>query len=334
MLIEKCDLLKTIKLVANFDTGASPYASVHFPAEGKPEFSRTSGNGFIQTKDYVPDNLAYISLPHLQDCLKVSAESIDMRFRNGSVILDSTQNSYNNDLVVHTVKAAAAGVKTHQIGEPGRVRLDPSVFLGLNMASIRTVSQPVLKDGRLLLPTLAGMVIWTTPDSLKPIQLYPRDSFLRFVCGTVLESLMISEKGYWGAARDGVFSFLSGHTINTQLFDKYNTPGTEVSRLNAPRLVQALYNSTVLCGDNDGVEMDYKSGIVCKDKFGNEQKFSLGASHSWPRFVMMGKSAKLLVDALSQSKEEDVVLYSIPPKPGQSTTMRLVRGDFEVNFNV
>jgi len=209
------------------------------------------------------------------------------------------------------------------------------VFLGLNMTNFHTVSQPVLKNGRLLIPTRAGMVMWTAPASLKPIQLYPRESFLRFACGTVLENLMISERGYWGAARDGVFSFLSGHTVNTQLFDKYDTPGTEISRLNAARLIQALHNSTILCGgDRDRVEVDYKSGIVCRDKFGNEQKFSLGASHPWPKFVMMGSSAKLLVDALSQSNEEGAVLYSIPPKLGQSTTMRLVRGEFEVNFNV
>ena len=70
MLIEKCDLLKTIKLVANFDTSASPYASVHFPVEGKPEFSRTSGNGFIQTKNFVPLNLTHISIPTFRTALR------------------------------------------------------------------------------------------------------------------------------------------------------------------------------------------------------------------------------------------------------------------------
>lgn len=334
MLIEKSDLLKTIRAIAAFDnTSASPYVAIHFPPEGKPEFYRSSSFGFIQTKGFDTNNLAYVSLAHLQDCLKISPELLEISLKpDGTVRLHSTESIYDNVYHVHSVRESSSGLKAHVIGEPRRKTLPPDTFLNLDVRPFTPSNlkgQPILKDGRLTFTTDFGNLIWAAPECLKTVQLMPSYSFLRFACGQRLEDLVQSEKGYWGAVRDDLVTYLIGHmTQKTEPYDVYNVPGTEVARFPASRLVDALSRAVVM--SNNKVELDPKTGVSCRDNFGNEQKMAVGTSNgTWPKFSLLNPTAKLIVDILSQSSEEEAVLYMVP---GKSNTLRLVRGNFETNF--
>jgi hypothetical protein len=333
MLIDKGDLLKLLRTVATFDTNASPYVAIQLVDDGLPRFYRSSNFGFIQSKDFGVTKQTYISLSHFQDCLKVlGEEKVQIALdANGIVKIYSTDNTFESELRIHTVPATQAGLKHHDIGDI-KMRLEPLALAGINTSPFKVATPPVLVNGKLMLATANGIVMWQGPDTLRTIQLQPRDAFLRLVAGSsAVEELVLTEKGYWGVVIAGLLFFISGHNIGRPLFDVYNVPGVELARLPAQRLVFALGAAAALCSDNDRVELDPVDGVMTRDKFGNDSKFSLGAATGWTKFATFGKTAKTLVDALSQSKDEEAVLEKLT---STHPTMRLRRGNFEVSFKV
>jgi hypothetical protein len=335
MLINKAEVLKSLKMIAGFDPTASPYVAVQFPPDGAaPAFYRSSNYGFIKSKS-IDDagELTYVSLSHLQDCLKnLPDDQIDMAVeKNGGLKVSSVDAMFDNYLRVHTVHLSQAGLKRHSIGEVV-TRLSPQVFSAFDVKPFHAEAAPSLIKGILTLGTLHGVVMWHGATmALNAVNLSPRESFLRMVCGSEdIEEVVITDHNYWGVSIAGLTTYISGHTMGRQLFDSYDVAGEELAKLPAERLVFALKAAANLCGDTQKVLVDPKRGIESRDRFGNEAVFSLGVG-GWNKFYIFAKTAKAIIDVISQTNEEEAVLYNVPqPHP----TMRLKRGNFEINFRI
>ncbi len=331
MLIDKSELIKTLRTIDRFDTNSSPYVAVVLMDDIPPSFYRSSAFGFIQSKEFGLDPVTNVSLSHLRDCLGVLREdkveiSTDP---NGILKISSLDNTFDSELRVHTVTAAQAALKRHDIGNI-TIRFEPNVFLGIDTSPFKLKIPPVLALGRLMLATSDAVVIWDGPDSLKQATSQPREMFLKAATGnSAVEQILLTENNYWGVVANGLVTFSYGHTLGRELFDVYNVPSTELVKLPADRLVYALRAAAGLVGDKDRIEIDPKNGVTARNRFGSEAKFSLGQVAGWNKFGVFGGTAQAIVDALSQSKDEEAVLSSVPMV---HPTMRLRRGPFEVSF--
>jgi hypothetical protein len=330
-LIQKNELLRTLRTISTFDVGGSPYLTVQFPqGSGVPNFFRSSQAGFIQSTGLGSGQRAYVSLSHLKDCLQVlKDDQVTLGLSTtGGVVLNSTDHTYESELHIHTVHKDQAGIKQHDIGNI-KLRLDPGVFAGFDSRPFTCAAAPSLVDGRIMLPTIAGISIWSGPDDLKAIQLQPRESLLKFISQSV-DEVCLSEKGYWGAVSGGLLSFIGAHTSGTQLYHSYALAGNELAKIPRGRLITALQAAASLCSDSDKVELCPTQGVVTRDPMGNQAKFSIGQHTGWTKFRMLANTAKLIVDTLTQTAGEEAVLKSVPGHP--QPTFRLECGCWEVNF--
>src|SRR5271157_3229307 len=152
MLIEKSELLKTLRALETFDTSASPYVAVQLVEDNFPRFYRSSINGQIQSADFdlLKTGNTYVSLSHFQDCLRVLQEKkIELTLdTNGILKISSMDNSFDSEIRVHTVPATQAGLKAHELGQVA-TNLDPNTFLGCDSSPFAVASPPMLVDGRL-----------------------------------------------------------------------------------------------------------------------------------------------------------------------------------------
>ncbi len=329
-MLDKADLLKTLRAISSYDSGASPYIAVQVQPDKPLLFFRSSNFGSIQSTDLTIPNpsLTYVSLEHFQDCLKVLKESeVQVELdANGTLVVSSIDNTFNSILRVHTVQANQTGLKHHDVG-PVKTWIDPTAFLGIDVKPFHAAIPPVLVNGKLMLATHWGVVLWHGPESLKNLTVQPREAILKLVCGNKeIRSIFLTENGYWGADAGNLVTFIYGHLIGKELFNANNVAGVKLADLPADRLVTSLKAVSGLCGDKDKVELDPKRGVVTRDRFGNEATFSLGVVGGWNKITTFGKTAKTIVDALSQSEDEEVSLWSV------GSSMRLQRGPFEVNF--
>jgi hypothetical protein len=324
-LVDKAELLKTLRALHAFDFG-SPYLAVY--VDEPLTFYRSSPFGFIQSVNRsIAVNPTYANLAQLQERLRILPEEaveIDID-PNGVLVISSIDNTFFNELRVHTVKAAAAGVKEHDIGVIG-LRLDPRIFSGFNAKPFQIVSNPFLKRGKILLPTTTGIVTWQGPAELEKLNIQPRDTFLKFISGGV-EEIYITDKGYWGARTDKLLSFIGAHTGSDLLFNTYDVVGTKLATYPAKRLCQALQSASSIVSGTISMKADE---IVTKDQQGNVCRFGVGGTGTVMPFNIFSKSAKLIVDALEQAIDEEVTLHSITV--GGHSTMRLERGNWQVAF--
>lgn len=331
MLLDKSELLKTLRAVHTFDSNASPYVGVQLAEESTPKFYRSSAFGFISSKDFSTTTPTNVSLTHLQDTLRaLREEKVEVDLDPAGVLrICSTDNTFDSEIRVHTVAASQAGLKRHEVGDIV-TRFDRNVFLGVDPGPFKTKTPPVLAEGKLMFATSDAVVMWSGPDQLKGVKSYPRDNYLRMVCNNAnVTDVILTSAGYWGVVTDELVMFSFGHSIGRELFDAYNIPGVELVRLPAERLVYALDAAAKLIGDKDKVEIDPKNGVTSRNRFGGDAKLSLGGASGWNKFGIFGGTAQAIVDALSQSKDEEAVLYSVSML---HPTMRLRRGPFEVNF--
>ncbi len=335
MLLDKGNLLKILRALETFDTNASPFVAVQLVENNFPRFFRSSINGQIQSADFdlLKTGNTYVSLSHFKDCLRVLIEekvelSLDP---NGILKISSMDQSFDSEIRVHTVPATQAGLKSHELGDVA-TQLISNTFLGCDTSPFAAASPPMLVKGRLFISTRFGAVMWHgAADTLGVIQLQPREPFLKLVTGnSAVEELFLTEKGYWGTRIAGLVIFSYGHMLGKELFDAYAAPGVELTRFPAARLVQALHAAAGLCADQDKIEIRPKEGIVVRDKFGNDSKFSLGGGEGWHKFAAFGRTMKTIADALTQDKSEEVILYDVPSFV--NPTKRLRRGSFEVSF--
>jgi len=335
MLIDKGDLLKVLRTVSGFDNPACAFLGVQLPKDGKPQLHRSSPYGFIQTKDFdinTVDSSIFASLVNLKDLLNAAEDTMEMfADPTGQLRLVSPDGFLR--LQVFTVRKPSAGFKPHALGDPSFLRYSGDIFSGFDVRPFKSLTQPpTLLNGRLLLNTISGTLVWTGSDALKSVQLQPRESFLRFIAGGGIAELLVSKQGFWIAEKDGLVCALYGHRTPTELLTLHTLPGTELTRFAAPRLMSSLTHVSSLTSDTDRVELNPKDGIVCRDKYTNPQIYPSGATTStWPKAAIFGRTAKFIVDALSQTTEDEAVLYSVPLR---NPTYRIVRGSFEVNFGL
>lgn len=331
MLIDKGDLQKVLRLLSGFDNQACAFLGVQFPQDDRPQFHRSSIFGFMQTINFdVTQPHIFASLMNLKDLLGVSADSMDMAVDFfGKLRLESPDGVR---LQVHSVRKEVAGFKPHHLGDPSSFRYPGNTFDGFDIRSFKNLTMPpLLENGRLLVATNAGTIIWTA-EALKAIVMQPREAFLRFIAGNGCPELLVSKQGYWLAEKEGLLCAMSGHSTPADMMDVYKHAGTELTRFHAPRLLTSLSNVVYLTSDTESIELNPREGIVCRDKYRNPQVFPHGATTAtWAKASIFGRTAKLIVDALSQTNEEEAVLYSVPLR---NSTYRIVRGSFEVNFGI
>lgn len=330
MLIDKGELSKVIRVVSGFDSQACAFIGVQLPSDNKPQFHRSGVHGFIQSNHFdLAQPHIFASLNNLRDLLNVSSDTMYMNLDvHGKLRLESTEGTR---LQVHTVRKEAAGFKEHYLGDPSNFRYPGNTFHGFDIRPFKNLtSSPIMSNGRILISTIGGVVIWSS-ETLRNVVMQPRETFLRFIAGGGCPELLVSKQGYWMAGKDDLVCALSGHTTPTDLMQVYNQAGTELTQFHAPQLLSALSNVATLTSDTDRVELT-REGIVCRDKYSNPQVFAHGAANqTWPKGAMFGRTAKLIVDALNQTNEENAVLYSVPLR---NSTYRIVRGAFEVNFGL
>ena len=328
--VDKVEILKTLRTIANFDDEASPFAALSL---SNAKFYRSSAFGYIMSKNAVVDaSSVYVSISHLQDCLRaMPEEKLELALDNKTVVVKSIAAAFQSELRVHTVDVQNAGLKKHPVSNI-KTTLSPDIFKGFDIKPFDVAAAPLLREGRLLVVTPFGAVIWTGPESLKVlnVQSNPRENFLRFVSAGC-ESILITDNGYWGAVGSDLVSFISGHNIAPHLFQLFDVDAEPLATVPANRLVEALKAAAGLCDAGRKVEIKPKEGVTAEDAFGNVSKFGLGDVAGLPQATLPPQSAKLIVDALSQTSEENAVLYWIDQK---NPVLRVTRGSFEVNIKI
>jgi hypothetical protein len=335
MLIVKNDLLKPLKALQSFDHKGAPYVGVQLVDGHKPMFLRTNNDGIIQSKEYGAFPTTFVSLSHLTNVLKNCPEdSIELSVNERGIMrmYGTSEVGSNTETNVHTVSEKQAGIKIHDMGIR-MLTLDTQTFVGFNIDKFTLVSEPVLAHGRLMIATNKGAVIMWTNELFgsQPINLSPREPFLRMICGQQVEELVLTKNGYWGAAIGDLVTYTKGHVLGRQLFDSYNQPGTEAAQLPAERLLTCLRAASSLLDDSEVIEIDPKMGVIAKGTFGDNRN-SLGEEGTWNRFSMQAKTAKVVIDTLSQAAGDYATLELTSTGSGPTSTMRLVRGSLAVNF--
>ena len=335
MLIVKNDLIKPLKAIAAFDHKGAPYVGVQLVDGHKPMFLRSNNDGIIQSKEYGAYPTTFVSLGHLINVLKNCPEdSIELSVNDRGIMrmYGTSEVGSNTETNVHTVAEKQAGMKLHDIG-PKMVTLDSQTFAGFNIDKFTLVSEPVIAHGKLMIATNKGAVVmWSNPlFASQTINLSPREPFLRMVCGQEVDEIVLTKNGYWGATMGDLQTYTKGHILGRQLFDSYNQPGVEAAQLPAERLLTCLRAASALLDEGEIVEIDPKLGVIAKGTFGDNRN-SLGETGTWNRFSMQAKTAKVVIDTLSQGVGDYATLELTSTGSGPTQTMRLVRGALAVNF--
>ena len=340
MLIAKTDLLKPLRAMAGFDPKGSPYAAVQLIDDLPPQLFRSAGDGIIQTKQYGLAPTTYVGLANFIDVLKsFPSDSVELSVTERGILRIGGDSAVHDDVAhVHTVSEGQAGVKRHDIGARVLV-VDPLAFSGLDVRPFcPLINPPVLANGKLMLPTNKGaIVVWRGERldlGLKGDGLYPRETVLRYVTAAPsVDELVVTANGYWGAVVGDLVTYSKGHRVGRQIFDLYDTPGAELARMPAERLVSCLNAVLGLMADTDRVDVDPRLGVVAKGAFG-DSRHPLGETGTWERFGMQAKVAKVCAAALSQATDDYAILESATPGAGSgpAAVLRLRRGPFEVSF--
>jgi hypothetical protein len=335
MLIVKNDLLKPLKALQSFDHKGAPYVGVQLVDGHKPMFLRSNNDGIIQSKEYGAFPTTFVSLSHLINVLRNCPEdSIELSVNDRGIMrmYGTSEVGSNTETNVHTVSEKQAGMKLHDIGTKV-VSFDASTFGGFDIDKLTLVSEPVIAHGKLMLATNKGAVIMWSNElfASQPVNLSPREPFLRMVCGQQVDDLVLTKNGYWGATIGDLVTYTKGHILGRQLFDSYNQPGVEAAQLPAERLLTCLRAASSLLDETEVIEIDPKLGVIAKGTFGDNRN-SLGETGTWSRFSLQAKTAKVVIDTLSQSSGDYATLELTSTGSGPTQTMRLVRGALAVNF--
>jgi hypothetical protein len=326
MKLVKQDLLKTLRNLTLFDSAASPYVALEL--SDTIRFMRSSSVGIIHNLGFGESPPIYVSLKHLVGCTKNLPEDEIFFSTNGGLSVSSIHEIYGvSESHVHTVHKDQAGLKHHLTGN-AQCELDKEVFQSIDFRPFKTVTSPILQQGKLVLPMQHGIVVWQGPESLVKYELSPREIFLKATSNGAQERIFITEYGYWGAVSEGLTTTIKGYVANASLYEPYMNQGKELTRFPALRLLQALGSAVSQTEDTGAINVDAKQGVSVKNRFGGNHKFSLGNLGNWPKFSVQKKTAKTILDALSQAGDghEEISLQMM------SNGMRVSRGDFSVAF--
>jgi len=331
---DKTELQKTLKLLSSFDPIGSPYVAVQF-VEGKPEFHRSSVNGFAHTKNFQVEEL-FVDLQHFIEYLKFLPDNVEVSVApNGVLRLYAIRDGFPTNMSVHTVLKGQTGQIRH--APVGRsFELKPKTFSGLDVRHITNLSgHPTVMNGMVMVPTNMGALVYSgAAEFLLPTEDFsPKFSFLKLVSGgAVVEDMYVSQNGYWRAAVEGLTVYTIGQGPDARLFRRMTLPGTEVCQFTASALLWGLSAATGLIGDTEYVGMSPRDGITIQDKFGNPAQWALDEGLDFPKFRINGGQAKLIVNTLKQAQDDKIVFYDVPNDT--SPLLRFARGNFAVNVSL
>jgi len=329
----KTELQKTLKLLSSFDPIGSPYVAVQF-VEGKPEFYRSSANGFAHTKNFQVEEV-FVDLQHFLEYLKYLPDNVDLSVaQNGVLRLYAINGGFPTTMFVHTVQRGQAGQIRH-VPTGRSLELKPNTFSGLDVRHITNLSgHPTISNGMVMIPTNVGALVYSGTAEFLPLtaDVSPKFSFLKLISGeAVVEDLYVSQNGYWRAAVEGLTVYMKGQGPDERLFRRMTLPGTEVCQFTASALLWGLSAATGLIGDTEYVGMGPRDGITIQDKFGNPAQWTLDEGLDWPKFRINGGQAKLIVNTLKQAQDDKIVFYDVPNDT--SPLLRFTRGNFAVNVS-
>ena len=326
MLVSKSVIQRTLRAFQRFDPTGSPFIGLQWGADA-PMFHRSGNAGLIESLNYDRTKpAAVISLPHLLSTLAdTTADQVELSLdRNGTLCVVGTINAMVDDLKVYTVPQKTAWSKSHDIGEQA-TELSPESFKGINTSPFSLEAPPVLRRNKLMLATAFGVIMRNDlPVEAYP---YPREAFLRSISTLNVEQLFTTRGGYWGAVADGIRVLVVGHRFGDKVFDTYAVAASPIAELQAERLVWALRSAADRAAVESAIGVDPVNGLQARDEYGNMNRFTLNCPTVWPSFTIKPRTARTLHDALSQTKEETVLLQQV-----DATTLRMVRGPWEVSF--
>src|SRR5271167_3169050 len=148
----KAELQKTLKLLESFDAG-SPYVGLQFVG-GKPEFYRSSINGFAQTKDFTTGEV-YANLSQFIQYLNYLPDNVDVSVGNNGVLqLHADNADFPVNLCVHTVLQGQTGFIRHPIVGQA-ITMKPETFAVLDVSFITTKTlggMPTIAQGKIVIP--------------------------------------------------------------------------------------------------------------------------------------------------------------------------------------
>jgi hypothetical protein len=325
-VVNKEKLKKTLDRLTAFDQMASPYIGVQFTGDDLL-FHRSGPVGFIQSVGYDQQvQPIVVSLKHFALVVSnLQDERVDVVANRGSLRVHSTREGATDDCHVYTLHPEVAWRKVHLMGNEA-VKLTPTAFEGVDIRPfLPLTTPPVLRDGCLVLATNYGIVMRENIPLNPP--LYPRDTFLRAVCGQAVEHVGITEQGYWTARVGSLVLAVSGHNLGEPLFRTYRVPSERIATFEANRLIHALQATANICGTSTLIEWSAEQGLVAGNQVGNSSTFSLIGTGTFPRFHLAATACDMLVNTLKQGNAPEVHLSEV-----HTTTLRLERGDWSINF--
>lgn len=326
MLVSKSVLQRTIKALQRFDPTGSPFIGLQWGNE-TPLFHRSGATGIIESLGYDRGLPALVvSLPHLANTLaSTAAEQVDLATdRTGILSVTGTTEMGVDDLRVYTVRQNIPWAKTHDIGETA-TEIDHEAFKGINTSHFELASPPVLRRSKLMLATNHGIIMRNgVPVETYP---YPREAFLRAISTLPIEKLYTTRGGYWGAVAGGLRVLVAGHRVGDSVFDTYAVGATTITEIAAERILWSLKSGSDMAAEGSHITIDSVQGVQVRDEYGHLNKFTFGAPSEWPVFMIRPRTARVIHDALSQAKDETVLLQQV-----DTSTMRMTRGLWEVSF--
>lgn len=331
LVVSKTEIQRNLDFLASFEVLGSPFVAIQF-SDGKPEFYRSSANGFAHTKNFQDEEI-FVDLHHFIKRLKFLPDTFEMSVASNGVLQLYAKGPVvgSTTLFVHTTSKGQAGFKQCILGKRN-TELQPHTFVGLDVRHISNLSgNPTFSNGRVLIPLNTGTVIWNG-EFIPPTCTYsPKFSFLKLVSrGASVFDMHLTDNGYWVATVDGLTVSIKGQGPDNRMFRRQTLPGTEICKFTADTLLQGLSGAAGLIGDTDFVSMDPKSGVTSRDKFGMTAQWTLDDGLDWPKFHISGAQAKLIVNTLKQAQDEHIVLSDVPTDT--APLLRFTRGDFTVNI--
>ena len=274
----------------------------------------------------------FVSYAHLQGSLQyVDSEKIEvLTMPGGGTLLRTFESAFETELRVHTVSRRQCGFKQHNPGASFIV-MKPEWLGGFNARPFPLLTAPALEGTKLVLQTLAGLVTFELPYDAA-LTAHPREALLKAISGADLDLLELMESGFYHALIEGVHVYICGHlstaALQSQLLGKAHEDSVV---LPATRFIQAVEAGTNLAAPNSPVTIGARLGVTVKNAYGNTDRFSLGTTEPFPDFALSTKATKVIVDALKQTKDEEVHLRRLV---GHPDVIRLTRGAVEVSQRI
>lgn len=332
MLVSHSFLQRTVKAIQRFDPGGSPYVGIQWGAE-TPLFHRSSDSGIIESLGYDRTKPALVvSLPHLASTLThTTSEQLEMSVDRGGILalvgdheIVGSSDSEKDDLRVYTIRQNVTWARAHDIGEEA-TEIPRDGFKGINTSLFELDGPPVLRRNNLMLPTKHGIIMHTAvPVEAYP---YPRDVFMRSVAALPVERIYTTRGGYWGAVAGELRFFVAGHRSGDSVFDRYSIGATRIAEFAADRLLWACKSASDLAADGTLVTLDPAHGMQVRDTYGHSARYTFRSDGEWAAFNIRPRTARVLHDALTQTKEEAIELQQM-----DATTLRMKRGPWQVSF--